>query len=258
MISPSSNGSPHSGQNFGGCAGSSGSQPHLSHRYWGTPAGLGLPHSEQNFPLLIAPQLHTQPASTGTGRGWPQRRTEFSNISRSDRRNSSMYPQLRRMPGRHCPAFRHCLPRASVRRLPWSRAALHWQTGRLPSGPAGSPGPSDTVPAAFVPPVCPAIPIPINAIAGTCAGVGSSRFHGLRLGSGQHTCRPGRIGVSHLPLHFLDDLLILFVCLLPKIRRKRRSPVPGHPAIWPTAPHSAHWRSLSYVPEEKNSGCPSH
>ena len=30
-ISPSSNGSPHSGQNFGGCSGSSGSQPHLSH-----------------------------------------------------------------------------------------------------------------------------------------------------------------------------------------------------------------------------------
>ena len=30
-ISPSSNGSPHSGQNFGGWAGSSGSQPHLSH-----------------------------------------------------------------------------------------------------------------------------------------------------------------------------------------------------------------------------------
>ena len=30
-ISLSSNGSPHWGQNFGGCIGSSGSQPHLSH-----------------------------------------------------------------------------------------------------------------------------------------------------------------------------------------------------------------------------------
>ena len=30
-------------QNFGGCVGSSGSQPHLSHRYIGTPAGFFAP-----------------------------------------------------------------------------------------------------------------------------------------------------------------------------------------------------------------------
>lgn len=65
--SPSSNGSPHSGQNFGGCVGSAGSQPHLSHLYCGTPAGFGLPHSEQNFPLFTAPQLHVQPSICTSG-----------------------------------------------------------------------------------------------------------------------------------------------------------------------------------------------
>jgi hypothetical protein len=52
----------NSGQNLGGCAGSEGSQPHLSHLYCGTPAGFDFPHSAQNFPLLTAPQLQVQPA----------------------------------------------------------------------------------------------------------------------------------------------------------------------------------------------------
>ena len=65
--SPSSKGSPHSGQNLGGWAGSSGSQPHLSHLYCGTPAGFGLPHSAQNFPLFTAPQLHVQPFACDSG-----------------------------------------------------------------------------------------------------------------------------------------------------------------------------------------------
>ena len=95
MMSPLSKGSPHSGQNRGALVGSSGCQPHLSQRYWGTPlgfllpqseqnlplfcwpqeqvqlplsAGLGLPHSGQNLPLAVAPQLHFQPpAGLGSG-----------------------------------------------------------------------------------------------------------------------------------------------------------------------------------------------
>ena len=65
--SPSSKGSPHSGQNLGGWAGSSGSQPHLSHLYWGTPAGFFAPHSAQNFPLFTAPQEQVQPSAAGRG-----------------------------------------------------------------------------------------------------------------------------------------------------------------------------------------------
>ena len=42
-----------------------GSQPHLSQRYWGTPAGFFAPHSEQNFPLFTAPQAQTQPSASG-------------------------------------------------------------------------------------------------------------------------------------------------------------------------------------------------
>ena len=66
-MSPSSKGSPHSGQNFGGWAGSSGSHPHLSHLYWGTPAGFLAPHSGQNLPLFTAPQVQVQPSSAGLG-----------------------------------------------------------------------------------------------------------------------------------------------------------------------------------------------
>ena len=67
-ISPASNGSPHSGQNFGAFVGSACSHPHLSHLYCGTPSGFFAPHSEQNLPLLTAPQAHFQPAdSTGFG-----------------------------------------------------------------------------------------------------------------------------------------------------------------------------------------------
>ena len=66
-MSPSSKGSPHSGQNLGGCAGSAGSQPHLSHLYWGTPAGFFAPHSAQNFPLFTAPQEQVQPSAAGLG-----------------------------------------------------------------------------------------------------------------------------------------------------------------------------------------------
>ena len=72
----SSKGSPHSGQNLGGWAGSSGSQPHLSHLYLGVPAGLGLPHSEQKRPLFTAPQLQVQP-SAAAGRGLPHSGQNF-------------------------------------------------------------------------------------------------------------------------------------------------------------------------------------
>lgn len=58
-VSPSLNGSPHSGQNFGGLVGSSGSQPHLSHLNFFTAAGRGLPHSAQNLPLFTALQQGT-------------------------------------------------------------------------------------------------------------------------------------------------------------------------------------------------------
>ncbi len=67
MMSPSSNLSPHSGQNFGGVVPFSGSQPHLSHLYTGTPAGFFAPHSGQNLPLFTAPQLQVQPSSAGFG-----------------------------------------------------------------------------------------------------------------------------------------------------------------------------------------------
>ena len=62
-MSPLSKGSPHSGQNLGGLVGSAGSQPHLSHLYWGTPAGFLAPHSVQNLPLFTVPQAHFQPSS---------------------------------------------------------------------------------------------------------------------------------------------------------------------------------------------------
>lgn len=65
-MSSSPNLSPHSGQNLGGFLGSSGIQPHLSHRYWGAPAGFRAPHSEQNFPWFTAPQEQVQPAA-GSG-----------------------------------------------------------------------------------------------------------------------------------------------------------------------------------------------
>ena len=52
FISPSSNISPHSGQNFGGFAGSCGSHPHLSHLYCKIPAGFFIPQLEQNFPVF--------------------------------------------------------------------------------------------------------------------------------------------------------------------------------------------------------------
>ena len=60
-------GLPHSGQNFGGFAGSAGSKP----QFWHLAAGFGLPHSEQNLPLFFAPQLHTQTVGA-SGFGWPQ------------------------------------------------------------------------------------------------------------------------------------------------------------------------------------------
>ena len=62
-----SNGSPHSGQNFGGLFLSSGSHPHLSQRYAFEPSGRLAPHSAQNFPVLTLPQAaHVQP-SAGSG-----------------------------------------------------------------------------------------------------------------------------------------------------------------------------------------------
>ena len=44
-----------------------GSQPHLSHLYWGTPAGFFAPHSAQNLPLFTAPQEQVQPSAAGLG-----------------------------------------------------------------------------------------------------------------------------------------------------------------------------------------------
>lgn len=73
-MSFSSNGSPHSGQNLGGFFGSSGSQPHLSQRYNGSPAGFGFPHSIQNFPLFTVPQLQVQPSA---GFGFPHSMQNF-------------------------------------------------------------------------------------------------------------------------------------------------------------------------------------
>ena len=68
MISPSSNESPHSGQNLGGVAPFSGSHPHLSHLYCGIPAGFLAPQFWQNFPLFIVPQEQIHPlVSTGFG-----------------------------------------------------------------------------------------------------------------------------------------------------------------------------------------------
>ena len=67
-MSPLSKGSPHSGQNLGALVGSAGCQPHLSHLYWGTPAGFLLPQFWQNFPVFFAPQEQVQvPSSAGRG-----------------------------------------------------------------------------------------------------------------------------------------------------------------------------------------------
>ena len=66
-ISPSSKGSPHSGQNLGRWVGSDGSQPHLSHLYWGTPAGFFAPHSVQNLPLLAVPHAGQVQLFAGSG-----------------------------------------------------------------------------------------------------------------------------------------------------------------------------------------------
>ena len=88
--SPSSKGSPHSGQNLGGWAGSSGSQPHLSHLYWGTPAGFFRPALRAEFPLVYR-AAGTNPAVCGRF-GLAALRAEFSNDtafsagSRSNRR----------------------------------------------------------------------------------------------------------------------------------------------------------------------------
>ena len=73
FLSLSSNISPHSGQNFGGFAGSAGVQPHLLHLYLITAAGRFAPHSEQNLPLFTAPQEHVQVfAAAGSGFFVPQ------------------------------------------------------------------------------------------------------------------------------------------------------------------------------------------
>ena len=67
-MSPASKGSPHSGQKRGALVGSSGCQPHLSHLYWGMPAGFLLPQFWQNLPVLAVPQEQVQlPSSAGLG-----------------------------------------------------------------------------------------------------------------------------------------------------------------------------------------------
>ena len=75
--SSSLKGSPHSGQNFGGLVGSSGTQPHLSHLYLRTAAGLAFPHSTQNFPLLTAPQEQVQLPLGAAGFGFPHSGQNF-------------------------------------------------------------------------------------------------------------------------------------------------------------------------------------
>ena len=52
---------------MGSRVGSAGFQPQLAH--WA--AGRGLPHSEQNLPLFLVPQLHTQTVGA-SGLGAPQ------------------------------------------------------------------------------------------------------------------------------------------------------------------------------------------
>lgn len=65
FVSLSSKISSHSGQNFGGCAGASGSQPHLSHLKSLAPTGFFASHDEQNLPLFIAAQEQVRPSSEG-------------------------------------------------------------------------------------------------------------------------------------------------------------------------------------------------
>ena len=77
FLSSSLNISPHSGQNLGGFEGSDGSQPHLSHLYFGESSGLGEPHSEQNFPLFTFPHEHFQPISVPDGIGAPHSEQNF-------------------------------------------------------------------------------------------------------------------------------------------------------------------------------------
>lgn len=69
--SSSLKGSPHSGQNFGGCSGSAGTQPHLSHLYFLGAAGFDLPHSAQNLPVLVAPHSHVQLEGAGAAGASP-------------------------------------------------------------------------------------------------------------------------------------------------------------------------------------------
>jgi hypothetical protein len=59
-LSLSSNGSPHSGQSFGGFALFFGSHPHLSHMYCNIPSALGFQHPWENIPIKKAPQEHVQ------------------------------------------------------------------------------------------------------------------------------------------------------------------------------------------------------
>ena len=93
LTSFSSNGSPHSGQNFGGCAGSGGLPAAFIAAETGAPACCFAPHSEQNLPVLTAPQAHVQPSAglalgffaphSGKSCRWPSRRRHTSTRPRS-------------------------------------------------------------------------------------------------------------------------------------------------------------------------------
>lgn len=77
-----------------------GSQPHLSQRYCGTPAGFFAPHSVQNLPLFTVPQEQLHP-SAGIGLGAPHSVQNFPVFP--------VAPQLQSQPDAiGCPAIDGC------------------------------------------------------------------------------------------------------------------------------------------------------
>ena len=61
--------------------GSFGSHPHLSHLYFKASSGRLAPHSEQNFPVLMAPQEQVQPILAVSGFGFPHSRQNCPKFS---------------------------------------------------------------------------------------------------------------------------------------------------------------------------------
>ena len=144
-MSPSSKGSPHSGQNLGGLVGSAGSQPHLSHLYWGTPAGFFVPHSAQNLPLLDAPQVGQVQAPSADALGG----------------SGFLAPHS----GQNLPVA--TLPQAQVQLSPAGAAGCAGAAGAgcagaLCTGCAACCCPIWNSAWGFIPPAAPAIPMPIK------------------------------------------------------------------------------------------------